>query len=118
MAIQRFEQLEVWQEAHKLVLFVYRFTRDLPKTERFGLSAQMRRSATSVRANIAEGFKRRGFKDKARFYNISQASLEELRYYFVLCRDLNFGQSSESIEPCFDRIAKQLLRLEQTVTKV
>lgn len=117
MAIQRFEQLEVWQEAHKPVLFVYRFTSKLPMTERYGLSAQMRRSATSIPANIAEGFKRRGFKDKARFYNISQASLEELRYYFVLCRDLNVGQSSESIEPRFDRIAKQLLRLEQAVIK-
>jgi four helix bundle protein len=71
MPIQRFEQLEVWQEAHKPVLFVYSFTRDLPKTERYGLSAQMRRSAASIPANIAEGFKRRGFRDKARFYNVA-----------------------------------------------
>ena len=117
MAIQKFEQLEVWQEAHELVLIVCRFTRNLPMTERYGLSAQMRRSATSIPANIAEGFKRRGFKDKARFYNISQASLEELRYYFVLCKDLNYVHSPESLDPCLERIAKQLHRLEQTVTK-
>jgi four helix bundle protein len=55
----------------------------------------MRRAAVSVPANIAEGFKRRGRADKARILNISEASLEELRYYFLLARDLGYLQSAE-----------------------
>ena len=90
MAIERFEQLEVWQWAHRLVLNVYTTTRGLPTDQRFGLTNQMQRAAVSVPANIAEGFKRRGRGDKAHFYNIAQSSLEELRYYFILCRDLGY----------------------------
>jgi four helix bundle protein len=50
----------------------------------------MRRAAVSVSANIAEGFTKRGKADKARHMNIAQASLEELRYYFLLSRDLEY----------------------------
>jgi four helix bundle protein len=84
--LAHFRQLEVWQEAHRLVLMVYEVTKGFPRDERFGLTAQMRRAAVSVPANVAEGFKRRGIRDKIRFYNISEASLEELKYYFVLER--------------------------------
>lgn len=86
--ISRFEDLGVWQKAHQLVLAVYRLTRTYPDAERFGLVSQMRRSAVSVPANIAEGFKKRGTADKLRYYNIAQGSLEELRYYLILSRDL------------------------------
>ena len=51
--IQHFRQLETWQEAHKLVLMVYRVTKGFPRDERFGLISQMRRAAVSVPANIA-----------------------------------------------------------------
>ena len=85
-----FQDLIVWQKSHQLVLAVYRLTKRLPKEELFGLVAQMRRAAVSVPANIAEGFKKRGRLDKARHLNIAQASLEELRYYSLLCSDLNY----------------------------
>ena len=88
--IKHFRQLEAWQEAHRLVLMVYQVTRKFPADERFGLISQMRRSAVSIAANVAEGFKRRGIQDKIRFYNISEASLEELKYYFVLSKDLEY----------------------------
>lgn len=81
MAIERFEDLEVWQCAHAMVLLVYRMTATFLGDERFGLVSQMWRAAVSVPANIAEGFKRRGARDKVHFYNISQGSLEEVRYY-------------------------------------
>ena len=64
MAIQRFEQLEVWQGAHQLVLHIYKATQSVPSDQRFGLVTQMQRAAVSVPANIAEGFKRRGRQDK------------------------------------------------------
>jgi len=87
---QNFMQLTVWQKSHALVLTVYKLTRPFPREEVFGLTAQMRRSATSVAANIAEAFKKRSKSDKVRILNISQSSLEELRYYFILCGDLGY----------------------------
>jgi four helix bundle protein len=89
-----FEDLIVWQKSHALTLSVYKATRDFPKQEQFGLTAQMRRAAVSVTANIAEGFKRRSKTDKARVMNIAQGSLEELRYYFILSRDLAYWKEA------------------------
>jgi len=90
VGITSFRQLETWQEAHKLVLMVYRVTADFPPDERFGLVSQMRRAAASVPANIAEGFKRRGVQDKIRFYNVAEGSLEELKYFILLSHDLGY----------------------------
>jgi len=88
--VKRFQDLEVWEKSHQLVLDVYRVTRALPSEERYRLTPQMRRAAISVPANIAEGFKRRGKPEKIRFYNISEASLEELKYFFILSQDLGY----------------------------
>jgi len=84
--ILHFRQLEAWRESHKLVLMVYQVTKGFPGDERFGLVSQMRRATVSIPANIAEGFKRRGIQDKIRFYNISEGSLEELKYFFILSK--------------------------------
>ena len=75
---QRFEDLIVWQKSHALTLRVYRTTRSFPKEELFGLSAQMRRAAVSVPANIAEGFSRYYPREFARFLKISRGSLAEV----------------------------------------
>ena len=91
MPAQRFEDLIVWQKAHNWVLAVYRYSARFPRPEVYGLTSQIRRAAVSVPANIAEGFKKRGIRDKARFLNIAQGSLEECRYYLILCRDLGYG---------------------------
>ena len=74
---QSFRDLVVWRKAHQFVLNVYSFTAEFPKKETYGLTAQMRRSAVSIPANIAEGFRRRGIADKARFMNVAEASLDE-----------------------------------------
>jgi four helix bundle protein len=115
MAIERFEQLEVWQAAHKLVLEVYKNTKALPSEEKFGLISQMRRAAVSVPANIAEGFKRRGRADKIHFYNIAQASLEELRYYFILCRDLGYFVGEGDLTERADKVSRMLHGLVQSL---
>ena len=85
-----FRELVVWQKSHSLVLLVYKLTSGFPKHELFGLTSQMRRAAVSVPANIAEAFSKKSKPDKARVLNISQASLEELRYYFILAGDLDY----------------------------
>jgi four helix bundle protein len=85
-----FEDLVVWQKAHAFVLGVYHATRTFPREETYGLTAQLRRAAVSVPANIAEGFKKRGRPDKARHMNIAEGSLEEARYYIRLAHDLGY----------------------------
>jgi four helix bundle protein len=87
---RRFQDLIVWQKSHQLTLGIYRVTNTFPKHEIYGLTAQMRKAAVSVAANIAEGFSKRGRSDKARFMNTAQGSLEELRYYTILARDLGY----------------------------
>ncbi len=89
-----FQDLIVWQKAHQFVLEVYRLTEKFPSSEIYGLTAQLRRAAVSVPANIAEGFKKRGKADKARLMNIAQGSLEECRYYLILAHDLRYGDTT------------------------
>ena len=90
-----FQDLIVWQKSHKFVLDVYKLTQEFPKSEMYGLVSQFRRSAISIPANIAEGFRRSGKRDKTRFLNIAEASMEECRYYLLLARDLRYCDSSE-----------------------
>ena len=88
MAAQSFRQLLVWQKAHEFVLAVYKYTNSFPKAELYGLTAQFKRAAISIAANIAEGYKKKGKADKARLKNIAQGSLEECQYYLILSNDL------------------------------
>jgi four helix bundle protein len=92
---QNFEELIVWQKAHAFALDIYQLTKTFPGSELYGLTSQFRRSAVSIAANIAEGYKKRGSKDKIRFLNIAQGSLEESRYYLILARDLNYGEDKK-----------------------
>lgn len=109
--IDSFQELDVWKEAHKLVLMVYRITREFPNEEKFGLVTQMRRAAVSIPANIAEGFKRRGVQDKIRFYNTAESSLEELKYYFVLSKDLDYISSNDNLMAQAETVGRLLIGL-------
>lgn len=115
VSIEKFEQLDVWQAAHKLVVQVYKITESLPPSQRFGLVSQMQRSAVSVPANIAEGFKRRTLPGKCHFYNMAQGSLEELRYYFILCWDLGYKLEYDSVASQADQIGRMLTGLIRSV---
>lgn len=106
--IKTFEDLIVWKKSHDLVLEVYRITKDFPSEEKFGLVSQMRRAAVSIPANIAEGFKKKGSKDKINFYNISQGSLSELQYYSILVKDLGFKVNLDKIDSLILEIGKML----------
>ena len=87
---QSFKEIYAWQRAHAFVVSVYQTTKSFPDYERFGLSSQFQRSAVSIAANIAEGYRKDGMSDKLRFLNIAQGSLEECRYYILLSFDLNY----------------------------
>jgi four helix bundle protein len=107
VASKSFKDLIVWQKAHQWVLEVYHFTACFPGREQFGLTSQLRRAAISIPANIAEGFKRRGNADKARFYNIAQGSIEECRYYLILTRDLGYGDT-RTLEKNLEEVSQLL----------
>jgi four helix bundle protein len=111
-----FEDLVVWQKSHALTLAVYKVTTNFPKHEMYGLISQVRRAAVSVPANIAEGFKRRGQTDKARVMNIAQSSLEELRYYFILARDLGYWKQPALADA--DEVGRMLGAYIRSVTGV
>ncbi len=99
---QSFQDLIVWQKAHEFVLSVYELTGTFPREELYGLTSQFRKGAVSVPANIAEGFKKKGRPDKARFMNIAQGSLEECRYYLILARDLGYAKPAPAFEQLDD----------------
>jgi four helix bundle protein len=86
---------------------VYQLTEAFTKHGLFGLTSQLRRAAISVPANFAEGFKKRGYADKLRFYNIAQGSLEECRYYLILARDLKYGEP-ERLMGALEEVGKML----------
>ena len=107
VAARTFRDLLVWQKAHQFVLGVYSFTAAFPKQETYGLSLQMRRAAVSIPANIAEGFRRRGKADKARYMNIAEGSLEESRYYLILAQALGYGETRALIHT-LDEVSRLL----------
>jgi four helix bundle protein len=88
--MQRFTDLKVWQRSHALTLEMYRVTSSFPDHERFGIVSQLRRAASSVPTNIAEGSKRARNQDYARFLNIAESSTAEVEYLVILARDLGY----------------------------
>ncbi len=102
-----FQELIVWQKAHKAVLLIYRLTKSFPSDEKFGLTSQFRRASISIAANISEGFIKRSGPEKIRYLNISQGSLEECKYFVILSRDLEYGFDKDLGE-LFNEIGKML----------
>jgi len=86
--IKTYLDLDVWRKAHELALLVFRLTEGFPRSDQFGIVAQVRRSCSSVAANIAEGFGRGTTKEFLRSLQIARGELEETRYFMLLSRDL------------------------------
>ena len=87
--ILSFKDLVVWQKSHQFVLGIYSVTANFPKEEIYALSSQIRRAAVSIPANI-EGFKKKTLANKINFLSHSEGSLEEVKYYLILAKDLNY----------------------------
>lgn len=93
--MQDFRNLRVWQESHRFTLSVYRATKHFPAEERFGLTSQLRRSASSIPANLAEGTGRGSDADFARFVQIAIGSANEAEYQLLLAHDLGYLATDE-----------------------
>ncbi len=88
--IEKFTDLNVWIESHKLVLMIYKTTKGFPREEIYSLIDQMRRAVASVTANIAEGFGRQTYKEKLQFYYTAKGSLTELENFVLIAKDVNY----------------------------
>lgn len=122
-----FTELIVWQKSHQLMLDVYEFTKLLPPAERYNRISQLQRSASSISANIAEGFGRYHYQQNIQFCRQARGSLQETKNHIIAARDLKQAaekQSSQLINQC-EEIYKilnsyiksiQLAKLNDSVT--
>lgn len=119
MPLKAFTDMDLWQVAHRLSLTIYRMTNQFPKHEIYGLTSQMRRCAVSIPANIAEGWGRRSTKDFLRHLAIANGSIEELRYFLILAKDLKYCSQDDVAEPNsdVDRIGAMIAALERSLRK-
>lgn len=101
--IDSFEQLTAWQESQTLAVVIYKITKKLPKDEIYSLTSQLRRAASSISANIAEGFGRSTVNDKMHFYTMAYGSLLEVKNFLYLSAKLEYiseDDLAEIIEQC------------------
>ena len=110
-------QLRVFQEAHELILAIYRETWNFPRDEWFGMRAQLRRAAVSIPSNIVEGSARRGIREYGNFLNMSRGSAAEVAYLVRLASELGYlsPTASELLQGRCDQLIPQLESLIQKV---
>jgi four helix bundle protein len=106
-----FHELKVWQKAHLLTLAVYQITATLPREELYGLTTQLRRSSSSIPANLAEGCGRNGDAEFARFCSIAMGSASELEYHLLLARDLKLIQPRD-----YEELTERTIELKRMLT--
>ena len=85
-----FRSLKVWEKGHSLTLSIYEISKEFPKEELYGVSAQLRRAMVSIPTNLAEGCGRGSDKDFRRFVQIAMGSASETEYLLFLCKDLKY----------------------------
>lgn len=104
-----FTDLNAWKHAKKLTIEVYKLSKGFPTDEKFGITNQIRRASVSVVSNIAEGYGRKTYKDKLRFYYNSLGSVLEVSSQLLIVKDLDYITVEE-----FDKI--NYLIIESTKT--
>src|SRR5216117_342038 len=106
-----FCQLKVWEKAHQLTMAIYHITATFPREQTYALASQMRRAASSIPSNIAEGCGRDGDAELSRFCTIARGSASELEYEILLSRDLNLIQPDN-----YERLTQQTVEIKRMLT--
>jgi len=117
MGTNSFTQLDVWKKAHELDLMTQKATETFPGREAFRLTDQSCRAAASVAANIAEGYARRQPRDKIRFYNLSEGSLQELKNHLLKAKGLGYLVKSDPFFKLIVDVESMLRRLIAAVAR-
>ena len=118
--IKKFYDLEIWKEVHRLSIEIYKLTEKFPQHEKYSVTDQLRRSATSVSANIAEGFGIYHYKDKIRFYYQARGSVGEVQNFVFLAKDLEYvdAKMSEKLVLDYEQLAKRINAFIKSVGKL
>lgn len=111
--MQNYKDLKVWEKAHQFTLMVYEASKHFPKEELYGLTNQLRRSASSIPANIAEGCGKNTKADFANFLNIALGSANESEYFILLTKDLAYIniEKFETLSKLINEIKAMLIAL-------
>lgn len=114
-----FEKLQVWQLSRAFTADMYRLTKSFPTDEKFGLVSQIRRSASSVPANLAEGSARVSGKEKARFTEVAFGSLIETLNHLIIASDLGYINADviDTMRPKIEEISNKLNALRRSQLK-
>lgn len=114
-----FRDLIVWQKAHQFVLAIYNATKQFPREEIFALTNQVRRASVSVAANISEGHKKKTIPNQLNYLNISEGSLEEVKYYLILANDLEYidHTSFERLSLAAEEVGRLINGYEKSISK-
>ena len=107
-----FHKLGIWQRSHLLTLDVYRASKSFPKDELFGLTSQIRRAASSIPTNIAEGCGRASNKDYAHFLQIAIGSASEVEYELLLAHDLEYIN-----DEAFNKLTSETIAIRKMIIK-
>ena len=117
--IRDYRDLIVWQEAMEIAELVYGLTRAFPREEAFGMTSQLRRSAASIPANIAEGFGRAQRKVFIQFLRVAQGSLKELESHVILCNRVGLmrAEGAAEISERTARLGKRLVQFVRSLDR-
>ena len=111
MKTKSFKDLVVWQKSYKLVLEIYKMTKNFPRTETYGLSQQIRKASVSIPSNIAEGYGRKHKAEYKQFLSIAYGSLLEVETQYLLAVDLRYVSKCEIIENLLKEVGAMLYRM-------
>jgi four helix bundle protein len=109
--LRDFRELRVWERAHVLAVDIYRATEQFPRFEQFGLTSQIRRAATSIPTNIAEGCGRGSRTELAHYCQISMGSASEMEYLLLLAHDVTYLSSDD-----YSRVFSQTIEVKKMLS--
>ncbi|PWN06608.1 four helix bundle protein [Rhodohalobacter mucosus] len=111
--MNNFRKLKIWKKSIDLATDIYDVTNQFPKTERYGITSQIRRSVVSISSNIAEGAGRHSQKEFSHYLNIAKGSCYELETQLLISRNLKF-LNAES----FTELEAELVKIEKMIYTV
>ncbi len=111
--MQDFKKLRVWEKSHQLALCVYQLTANFPQFEQYGLTSQIRRSAVSIAANIAEGCGRQTSNEMKQYLTVALGSASETEYHFLLAHDLGYINKED-----YERLLNEITGIKQMLTSL
>ncbi|MFC1898399.1 four helix bundle protein [Candidatus Cloacimonadota bacterium] len=115
--IKSFQEMPIWQESMKIAVKIHELSNHFPQKEDYGLTSQIRRSALSISANIAEAYGRYHIKDKINFYYFARGSATETQSHLIYCKEVKYinSETADQIINNLEEICKSLNKIIKTL---